>query len=228
MCSHLRRQSNAVVLTEDHKQAFVWNHENKSWNQCKIYGQINDVAICHSDDRFAAGFSDQRVREFEVNYYKGKRRARANKILNQKVLRIWHTKTGDMLIRLATGNKSLRAIRFFTNQVAVAGFTSDGLILLWKLQITMDHGKEKGQWPEKPVILKNNGQIPLECVFTGDGDFISVYDDGSIVKRRKSGEIVSHIQTLPGIDFSALKMDHVKMDGEVEKYLNSYKQLPHH
>ena len=93
-------------------------------------------------------------------------------------------KTGQCQWRLPTNGRTITKLKFFTsNRIVLAGYASNGDILLWELINKIVHGEERGHW-ESVEIVRNNQSEPMECAIPDDKkNFISAYADGTILVR---------------------------------------------
>ena len=143
---------------------------------------------------------------------------------NQKLVRVRIIKTGQCQWRLPTKGRSITKLHFFTsNRIILAGYASNGDILLWELINELRHGLEIGHW-ESVEIVRNNQAEPIECAFPEKKKtFISAYVDGTILIRPfSSSSDQKIIATIPGIDAGAFRWKHLRCDETLLKILEGY------
>lgn len=209
---------NAIVLTEQ-GEAYTWDEKLKKLSFCPGHkSMVKAIAMCSSDARFAASYSSEQ-------YYADRDDGDRYKLLNnQKLVRVRIVKTGQCQWRLPTNGRTVTKLQFFTsNRIILAGYTTNGDILLWELINEIKNGRERGQW-EKVEIVHNNQAEPLECAFPDNKkDFISAYADGTILIRPFSGRGERKIiETLPGIDAGVLRWNDLKCNERLKQLLNGY------
>lgn len=209
---------NAIVLTEN-GEAYTWDEKLKKLSFCPGHmGKVKAIAMCSSDARFAASYSSEQ-------YHADKNDGDRYKLLNnQKLVRVRIVKTGQCQWRLPTNGRTIRKLQFFTsNRIILAGYATNGDILLWELINEIKYGRECGRW-ENVEIVHNNQSEPLECAFPDNKkDFISAYVDGTILIRPFSGKGERKIiETLPGIDAGVLRWNDLKCDDQLKQMLNGY------
>lgn len=209
---------NAIVLTEK-GEAYTWDEKLKKLSLCPGHmGRVKAIAMCSSDARFAASYSPE---QYHADRDDGDRKKLLN---NQKLVRVRIVKTGQCQWRLPTNGRSITKLQFFTsNRIILAGYATNGDILLWELINEIKYGKERGHW-ETVEIVHNNQAEPLECAFPDNKkNFISVYADGTILIRPFSGQGERKIiETLPGIDAGVLRWNDLKCDDQLKQILNGY------
>ena len=209
---------NAIVLTEK-GEAYTWDEKLKQLNLCRGHAsKVKAIAICSSDARFAASYSPE---QYHADRDDGNRRGMLN---NQKLVRVRIVKNGQCQWRLPTKGRSITKLQFFTsNRIILAGYATNGDILLWELINEMKYSREIGHW-ENVEIVHNNQAEPLECAFPDNKtDFISAYTDGTILIRPFSGQDERKIiATIPGIDAGVLRWDDLKCDDQLKLMLNGY------
>lgn len=209
---------NAIILTKK-GEAFTWDEKKKKLNDCPGHmGKVSSVAMCTADTRFAASYSPE---QYRADRDDGHRRGLLN---NQKLVRVRIVKTGQCQWRLPTNGRSIIKLQFFTsNRIILAGFATNGDILFWELINKGPYGHERGHW-ENVEIVHNNQAEPIECAFPDNKkNFISVYDDGTILVRpfaNKGSE--TRIATIPGIDASVLRWQELKCDDQLKQMLLGY------
>ncbi len=212
---------NAIILTRK-GEAFTWDEKMKKLNGCPGHmGKVSSVAMCTADTRFAASYSPEKYRADRGD---GHRRGLLN---NQKLVRVRIVKTGQCQWRLPTNGRSIVKLQFFTsNRIILAGFASNGDILLWELINEGPYGHERGHW-ENVEIVHNNQAEPIECAFPDNKkNFISVYNNGTILVRpfaNKGSE--TRIATIPGIDASVLRWRELKCDDQLKQMLLGYQLM---
>lgn len=213
-------KGNAIVLTEK-GQAFTWDEGLKQLSNCPGHNsQVTAIAVCSADERFAASYSPERYHADRDD------RKRRDLLDNQKLVRVRIIKTGQCQWRLPTNGRSITKLQFFTsNRIILAGYASNGDILLWELINEIKHGRERGHW-ESVEIVRNNQAEPIECAFPeGKKTFISAYADGTILIRPFSNSTDRRIiATVPGIDASVFRWRHLNCD---EDLLNMLEGYPH-
>lgn len=209
---------NAIILTEK-GQAFTWDEKLKRLNDCPGHrSRVQTIAMCTADDRFAASYSAEKYTADRND------RDRRGLLNNQKLVRVRIVKTGQCQWRLPTNGRAITKLQFFTsNRIILAGFATNGDILLWELINEIVHGEEHGRW-ESVEIVRNNQAEPMECAFPDDKtEFISAYTDGTILIRpftnRGSGKKVA---TLPGIDAGVLRWENLMCNDQLKLILNGY------
>ena len=209
---------NAIVLTEK-GEAYTWDEKLKQLSLCRGHAsKVKAIAICSSDARFAASYSSE---QYQADRDDGNRRGLLN---NQKLVRVRIVKTGQCQWRLPTNGRSITKLQFFTsNRIILAGYATNGDILLWELINEMKYNREIGHW-ENVEIVHNNQAEPLECAFPDNKtDFISAYTDGTILIRPFSGKGErKRIATIPGIDAGVLRWNDLKCDDQLKLMLNGY------
>lgn len=209
---------NAIVLTEK-GEAYTWDEKLKRLNNCPGHkSKVDACAICSADSRFAASYSSERYIADRND------RDRRGLLNNQKLVRVRIVKTGQCQWRLPTNGRTITKLKFFTsNRIVLAGYASNGDILLWELINKIVHGKEHGHW-ESVEIVRNNQSEPMECAIPDDKkNFISAYTDGTILVRPFSNPTVHEmIATLPGINAGLLRWQNLKCDERLRQTLNSY------
>lgn len=123
------------------------------------------------------------------------------------------------LAALCTGFLALNS------RIVLAGYATNGDIMLWELINTPFYGRERGEWKVIDVI-KNNQAEPLECAFPSNKDiFISAYTGGSIVIRPFADNhkgVRKRIETLSGIDAGVFRWKNIKCDDEPRRALEGY------
>lgn len=210
---------NAVIMEKNSRVAWVWDNKNKTMNPCPGHmSKVQDIAICHADDRFAATCSDERIRP-----EKGMRK----ELRDQKVVRVRIVKTGRCQWRLPTNGRTIRKLKFYTsNRIVLAGFATNGDIMLWELhnQLWYNGTREVGHWETIDIVRKSKEE-PLECVVPEERRiFIGAYPDGTILKRTFDGSLESQFRIFPGIDLSAVEWTELETeDGELSRTLARYK-----
>ena len=127
---------------------------------------------------------------------------------------------------MATANKrkvNYQASVFTSNRIILAGYASNGDILLWELINEIKNGRERGHW-ESVEIVRNNQAEPIECAFPeGKKTFISAYADGTILIRPFSSSTDRRIiATVPGIDASVFRWRHLNCDEDLFSMLEGY------
>lgn len=210
---------NAIALTEQ-GEAYTWDEKLQQLSFCPGHiGKVKAIAICSSDTRFAASYSPE---QYRADRDDGNRRGLLN---NQKLVRVRIVKTGQCQWRLPTNGRSIKKLQFFTsNRIILAGYGTNGDILLWELINKKQYGREIGHW-ENVEIIHNNQAEPLECAFPDNKtDFISAYTDGTILIRPFAAKGNRRtIVTIPGIDVGVLRWDELKCDKKLKLMLMSYK-----
>lgn len=209
---------NAIVLTEK-GEAYTWDEKLKKLSFCPGHmGKVKAIAMCSSDARFAASYSSE---QYHADRDDGDRYKLLN---NQKLVRVRIVKTGQCQWRLPTNGRIITKLKFFTsNRIILAGYATNGDILLWELINKIKYDRERGHW-ETVEIVHNNQAEPLECAFPDNKkDFISAYADGTILIRPFSGGGERKIiETLPGIDAGVLRWNDLKCDDQLKHMLNGY------
>lgn len=211
-------KGNAIVLTE-RGEAFTWDEKQKKLKYCPGHNsQVTAIAVCSADERFAASYSPEK---YHSDRNDGKRR---DLLDNQKLVRVRIISTGQCQWRLPTKGRSIMKLQFFTsNRIILAGYASNGDILLWELINEQKYGREIGHW-ESVEIVRNNQAEPLECAFPEKKKtFISAYADGTILIRPFSNSNDKRIiATIPGIDVGVFRWKHLKCDESLLKMLEGY------
>lgn len=211
-------KGNAIVLTEK-GEAFTWDETLKRLNGCPGHkSPVTAIAVCSADERFAASYSPERYHADRGD------RKRRDLLDNQKLVRVRIIKTGQCQWRLPTKGRSITKLQFFTsNRIILAGYASNGDILLWELINELRHGLEIGHW-ESVEIVRNNQAEPIECAFPEKKKtFISAYVDGTILIRPfSSSSDQKIIATIPGIDAGAFRWKHLRCDETLLKILEGY------
>lgn len=107
--------------------------------------------------------------------------------------------------------------------IILAGYASNGDILLWELLNEIKRGRERGHW-ESVEIVRNNQAEPIECAFPeGKKTFISAYADGTILIRPFSNSTDRRIiATIPGIDAGVFLWRQLNCDEGLLKMLEGY------
>lgn len=209
---------NAIILTKK-GEAYTWDERLKKLNYCQGHrNQVTTIAMCTADERFAASYSPEQYQADRDD--RGRRRV----LDNQKLVRVRIIKTGQCQWRLPTKGRSITKLQFFTsNRIILAGYATNGDILLWELINEQKYGKEIGHW-EEVEIVRNNQAEPLECAFPDNKkDFISAYVDGSILIRPFSNSTKRKvIYTIPGIDAGVFRWEGLKCDERLKEMLGGY------
>jgi WD40 repeat protein len=209
---------NAIILTEK-GEAYTWDEKQKKLNYCTGHmSGVTAIAMCTADDRFAASYSPERYRADRDD------RNRRGLLDNQKLVRVRIVKTGQCQWRLPTKGRSITKLQFFTsNRIILAGYCTNGDILLWELINQHKYGKEIGKW-NTVEIIRNNQSEPLECAFPDNkSNFISAYADGSILIRPFSNNGNSKkIFTIPGIDAGVFRWNKLNCDNQLKLMLSGY------
>ncbi|MBR4900289.1 MAG: metallophosphoesterase [Victivallales bacterium] len=210
---------NAIVLTKNGK-VYTWDEKQKQLHYCDGHNsEVKAIAICTADTRFAASYSPE---QYMADRNDRNRRGVLN---NQKLVRVRIVKTGQCQWRLPTNGRRITKLQFFTcNRIILAGYATNGDILLWELINKKIFDKEHGHW-ETVEIVHNNQSEPLECAFPDNKkDFISAYADGTILIRPFAYQgNEKRIFTIPGIDAGVFRWSNLKCDDELEKMLIGYK-----
>lgn len=213
---------NAIVLDSSYN-AYTWEESQKTLQLCPGHrSAVKVVAICETDGRFAASYSDER---FYPNAKEATRKRRAE-LMGQRVVRVRIVKTGQCQWRLPTKDRSINRLQFYTtNRIVLAGFATNGDIILWELTNKLVDGVEHGEWNSIDIV-KNNQVKPLECTVPEDKqEFISAYANGSIVVRPfQNGSQSRQIQTFPGINASVLRWNTLQGDRMTIDILRRYKK----
>ena len=180
--------------------------------------KVTAIAMCTADERFAANYSSE---QYRADRGDGGRRGLLN---NQKLVRVRIVKTGQCQWRLPTNGRSITKLQFFTsNRIILAGYATNGDILLWELINKQKYGREIGHW-ENVEIVHNNQSEPLECAFPDNKtNFVSVYADGTILIRpfANTGK-GKRILTIPGIDAGVFRWNELKCDEQLKQMLGGY------
>ncbi|EET60148.1 WD domain, G-beta repeat protein [Marvinbryantia formatexigens DSM 14469] len=211
-------KGNAIVLTEK-GDAFTWDEKLKRLNGCPGHNSpVTAIAVCSADERFAASYSPEKYHADRND------RKRRDLLDNQKLVRVRIIKTGQCQWRLPTKGRSITKLQFFTsNRIILAGYASNGDILLWELINEQKYGREIGHW-ESVEIVRNNQAEPLECAFPEKKKtFISAYADGTILIRSFSSSRDQRIiATIPGIDAGVFRWKNLYCDEDLLKMLEGY------
>lgn len=209
---------NAILITKQGK-AYTWDESLRKLSLCEKHKKpVTAVAICSSDDRFAASYSP------EIYTADRNDRDRRHLLNGQRLVRVRIVRTGQCQLRIPTKGHALTKLQFFTsNRIVLAGFATNGDILLWELFNQLKYGREIGEW-KTVEIVKNNEAEPLECTFPSNQKvFISAYADGTILIRPFSNSAErTLISTLPGIDASVLRWNNLRCNDELKKILDGY------
>ncbi len=209
---------NAIVLTKK-GEAYTWDEKRKQLNYCDGHNSgVKAIAMCTADTRFAASYSPER---YMANRNDRNRRGILN---NQKLVRVRIVKTGQCQWRLPTNGRKITKLQFFTcNRIILAGYATNGDILLWELINKWILGEERGHW-ETVEIVHNNQSEPLECAFPDNKkDFISAYADGTIQIRPFAHQgSEKRIFTIPGIDAGVFRWSDLKCDEQLKQMLMGY------
>lgn len=207
---------NAVIMFKNSKELMVWNDATHRLNTCRGHeAPIRDAAICRSDPRYAASYSDERLRVRN----KGDR-----PLSGQKVIRTWALRLGNCMHRLSTDQHAIKRIQFFTtNRILLAGFATNGDILLWEYNIWLANGEERGHW-DRIDTVRSGPADPLECaVSTKDGLFMGIYTDGTLFSRNFSGSRKTSFTVFPGIDPTSLVWEDLCCEDEIKRILRLYR-----
>lgn len=209
---------NAIIITKQGK-AFTWDESLKKLSVCEKHKKaVTAIAICSSDDRFAASYSP------EIYTADRNDRDRRYMLNGQRLVRVRIVRTGQCQLRIPTKGHALTKLQFFTsNRIILAGFATNGDILLWELFNQLKYGREIGEW-KTVEIVKNNEAEPLDCTFPSNQKiFISAYADGTILLRPFSnGAERTIISTLPGVDANVLRWNKLHCDDGLKKILDGY------
>ena len=212
---------NAIILTEK-GTVYTWDERLKSLNECPGHmSKVTAIAICSADGRFAASYSPETYQADRDD------RHRRRELNEQKLVRVRIVKTGQCQWRLPTMGRSISKLQFFTsNRIILAGYATNGDIMLWELINEQRHGKEIGHW-ESVEIVRNNQAEPLECAFPDNRkDFISAYADGTILIRPfETNSKERKITTIPGIDAGVFRWHDLKCSPELKQMLAGYQCL---
>ena len=213
----------AVALASDGSCMVTWNQAiRKGYRHDKIQQPIVDAALCHSDDRFAASYSGEIISGREL---RDASPSRKSVLAGKRVVRVWHTGTGKLIIRLPISGQKLKAIRFFSNGIQLVGFAQDDSILVWELKNEHWYGgtREVGRWSAKPTIVPGRSQLPLECALLQDYyKFVLIYPDASVVIWDLKKRTQENFQTIPGISFDGLDCSNVHGPPDVQELLRTY------
>ena len=208
-----------AILIDSKKRALTWDEKTKKLSICPGHnGPVSLVAICDADERFAASYSDER---YTASRQDGRYRFELN---GQKLVRVRIVKTGQCQRRLPTKGRSLTKLQFFTsNRIVLAGFASNGDILLWELINRRVGEKEYGSWNTVEIVRSNQAE-PLECAVPADKKtFISAFSDGTIIIRPfANAENTRTIKTYPGIDAEVFRWEQLNTSDDVKKILSGY------
>lgn len=210
---------NAIIITKK-GTAYTWDERRKKLSVCpKHMSAVTATAICASDDRFAASYSPE---IYHADRNDGDRRRLLD---GQRLVRTRIVSTGQCQLRIPTKGRSITKLKFFTsNRIILAGYATNGDVLLWELYNRIRYGREIGEW-KTVEIIRNNEAEPLECAFPSKDEFISVYTDGTILIRPFSNSPNrTVVSTLPGIDAGVLKWNDLLCSDELKKMLNGYVQ----
>ncbi len=211
----MANNGNAVIQVKNSMCFYVWNHETGEMNTCSGHTQqIKDVAICKADPRYAASYSDERI------HAKGT----AKHLNGQKVVRVWAVRKGNCMQRLSTNQRTIKKLQFFTtNRIILAGFATNGDIILWELHNRKVRGEEWGHWDPISIVTKSPAE-PLECAVSTEAErFIGVYDDGTVFSRSFSGKDDARFKVFPGIDLTAVRWNVLEGDADVISALECHR-----
>jgi len=202
-------------MFKNSKELMVWNEATHQLNTCRGHeAPIRDAAICKSDPRYAASYSDEKLRV----------RNKGDRPLNgQKVIRTWALRLGNCMHRLTTDQHTIKRIQFFTtNRILLAGFATNGDILLWEYNSWLTNGEERGHWDRLDTV-RSGPADPLECaVSTREGLFMGIYTDGTLFSRNFSGSRKTSFTVFPGIDPTSLVWDDLCCEDEIKRILRLY------
>ena len=208
---------NAIVMLKKSRDVYVWNQETRALNACKGHtSPVIDAAVCKAYPKYAASYSNEPFvsQNRSTRYLDG-----------QKVIHAWAIRKGNCMQHLKTNQRSIEKLRFFsTNRVILAGFATNGDILLWELHNRMVGGEEHGHWHPIDTVRNSPGN-PLECaISTRDQTLIGAYSNGTLFTRKFSGGTVNQFKVFPGIDPTPLRWTHLKGDAETIDVLSRYKK----
>lgn len=214
----------AVALLADGARVITWNQRE---GQCHYHNRqkqpILDAALCRRDDRFAASYADEVISAAELRRISDSKRKAV--LAGQRVIRVWHTSTGQSVIRLPTAKRRLKRIRFFSNGIQLVGFSKDHQILVWELTNEQWYGgtKEVGRWSSTPITVPGRSDLPLECaLLQAYYKFVLIYPDASVVVWDIKSRHEETFQTIPGISFDALDISDVVAETDVLQLLSAY------
>lgn len=207
---------NAIIMLNKSKKIWIWNNKQNKMNAYDKFGaKVVDVAICNADSTYAAGFS------YEI--MPSNRKVR-KEIQGQRVVRTFATRVGNCMQFLPTYGRILKKLRFFTtNRNILAGFSTNGDILMWELQNEIVNGEKRGHW-KYINTLKNKTAEPIECAITDSKDFLGAYEDGKIMTVEHDSNNSSSFYVFPGIDLSCIRWNELQCGDYLKNILNNYKK----
>lgn len=212
----LADNGNGVIMLKNSPKLWVWDQRTHALNPCKGHmSAIQDAAICKADPRFAASYSNEK---FHAKWRQDRR------LEGQKLVRTWAIRKGNCMHRLSTNGMTIKRLQFFTaNRIILAGFASNGDIILWELINKVVNGEERGHWNLIETVRDGPAE-PLECAVSSQGEFllIGVYRDGTLFSRTFSGSFQSSFRVFPGIDLTSVKRDDLICEDEVKQILRWY------
>lgn len=215
-----------AALPADGSKLITWNQGKGKLHCHRRQNQpIRDVSLCRIDDRFAASYADEVISYAELRGISDSKRRSA--LSGQRVVRVWHTGTGQSIIRLPTARHRLKRIYFFSNGIQLVGFSEDDKILVWELVNERWYGgtKEVGHWSSRPITVPGRSDLPLECaLLQAYYKFVLIYPDASVVVWDLKSQRRKIFKTIPGISFDALELADVAAEKDVCGLLSVYQK----
>ena len=106
----------------------------------------------------------------------------------------------------------------------LAGFATNGDILLWELINQRVGDKEYGRWNTVEIVRSNQAE-PLECAVPADKkSFISAFSDGTIfIRPFENAKNTKVIKTFPGIDAEVFRWDQLTATDDTKEILSGYR-----
>jgi len=215
-----------AALPADGSRVITWNQREGQFHRHACQNKpILDVSLCRRDDRFAASYADEVISAAELRKISDPRRRAV--LAGQRVVRVWHTGTGQSIIRLPTARYRLKRIHFFSNGIQLVGFSKDNQILVWELTNEQWYGgtKEVGRWSSEPIIVPGRPNLPLECaLLQAYYKFVLIYPDASVVVWDIKKKRQESFQTIPGISFDGLDLTGIVAEKDIRQLLSAYQK----
>ncbi len=206
---------NAIVMANKSNTVWIWNNKQRVLNEYdKFFSNVVDVAICNADSAYAAVVADEIMPSNNTV---------RREVRGQRVVRTFATRKGNCMQFLPTNGRTVKKLRFFTaNRIILAGFASNGDILMWELHNKVVGGEVRGHW-DHINTLKNKTAEPVECAVTDSKDFLGAYENGKITVIKYGSNQVSGFYVFPGIDLSCITWNDLRCSDALKTILTNYK-----